>query len=53
MVGRTAIDLEPYKAQLISWFQDKNMTATEIAVAIGTSYNVVVVPRTVQRQLKD
>jgi hypothetical protein len=49
MVGRTAIDLEPYKAQVISWFQDDNITATEIAEAINTLYNVVVVPCIVQR----
>jgi hypothetical protein len=29
------------------------MTATEIAVAIGTSNDIVVVPLTVQRRLKD
>jgi hypothetical protein len=31
MGGRTAIDLVPYKAQLITWFQDENKTFDEIA----------------------
>jgi hypothetical protein len=31
MRGRTTIDLEPYKAQIITWFQDENKTSDEIA----------------------
>jgi hypothetical protein len=31
MRGRTAIDLVPYKAQIIPWFQDENKTSDEIS----------------------
>ena len=53
MGGRTAIDLEPYKAQMISWFQDENMTTNEIAESLRSSYEIAIVPRTIQRRLKD
>jgi len=48
-----SIDLEPYKAQIISWFQDENMTANEISESLRSSYDLIVVPRTIQRRLKD
>jgi hypothetical protein len=50
---KTAIDLGPYKAQIITWFQDENKTANEIAELLRSSYDVIVVSRTVQRRLKD
>jgi hypothetical protein len=48
-----SIDLEPYKAQMISWFQDDNMAANEISESLRSSYDIIVVPRTIQRRLKD
>ena len=53
MSGRTAIDLEPYKAQVITWFQDENKTADEIVELLRSSYDKSTSPRTVQRRLKD
>ena len=53
MRGRTTIDLEPYKAQIITWFQDENKTSDEIAGLLRESYDKSVAPRTVKRRLKD
>ena len=51
--GCTTIDLEPYKAQIITWFQDENKTSDEIAGLLHESYDKSVAPRTVKRRLKD
>jgi hypothetical protein len=53
MRGRTTIDLEPYKAQLITWFQDENKTVDEIVQALQQSYDKQVAPQTIRRRLKD
>ena len=50
---KTAIDLGPYKAQMITWFQDENKTANEIVELLCSLYNVTIVSQTVQRRLKD
>ena len=50
---KTAIDLGPYKAQIITWFRDENKTSNEIVELLCSSYDVIVVSRTVQRRLKD
>jgi hypothetical protein len=47
MRGRTTIDLEPYKAQLITWFQDENKTVDEIVQALQQSYDKQVAPQTI------
>jgi hypothetical protein len=47
------IDLEPHKAQMISWFQDENMTANEISESLRLLYDIIVVSRTIQRRLND
>src|SRR5271169_362060 len=52
MAGRTTIDLQLYKAQIISWFEDENKTLEEIADLIKSSYDVQVTTKTVQRRLK-
>jgi hypothetical protein len=53
MGGRTAIDLEPYKAQMITWFQDENKTVDEIVELLRSLYNKTIAPRTIKRRLKD
>jgi hypothetical protein len=53
MRGRTTIDLEPYKAQIITWFQDENKTSDEIAQLLCEMYDKPVAPRTIKRRLKD
>ena len=53
MGGRTAIDLEPYKAQMITWFQDENKTIDEIVELLHSSYDKTTAPRTIKRRLKD
>ena len=53
MRGRTTIDLEPFKAQIIAWFQDENKTCNEIAQLLCDSYDKPVATRTVKRRLKD
>ena len=50
---KTAIDLGPYKAQMITWFMDENKTVKEIAELLYSLYNVVVVSRTIERRFKD
>jgi hypothetical protein len=47
------IDLEPHKAQMISWFQDENMTANEISKSLRSLYDIIVISRTIQRRLND
>jgi hypothetical protein len=49
MRGRTTIDLEPYKAQIITWFQDENKTSDEIAQLLCETYDKLVAPRTIKR----
>jgi hypothetical protein len=39
---KTAIDLGPYKAQIITWFWDENKTANEIIELLRSSYDVIV-----------
>jgi hypothetical protein len=46
---KTAIDLGPYKAQMITWFRDENKTSNEIVELLRSSYDVIVVSQTVQR----
>jgi hypothetical protein len=53
MAGRTTINLEPYKAQIIIWFQDENKTSNEIAQLLSETYDKPVAPRTIKRRLKD
>src|SRR5436853_5921902 len=53
MGGRTAIDLEPYKAQMITWFQNENKTVDEIVELLCSLYNKSIALRTVQRRFKD
>ena len=50
---KTAIDLGPYKAQMITWFMDENKTVKEITELLYSLYNVVVVSRTIERRFKD
>ena len=50
---KTQIDLGPYKAQIIIWFQDENKTADEIVELLRSSYDKMVALRTIQRRLKD
>ena len=53
MCSRTTIDLEPYNAQIITWFQDENKTSDEIVELLCESYDKSVASRTVKRRLKD
>jgi hypothetical protein len=53
MGGRSTIDLEPYKAQLITWFQDENKTVDKIVQALCQLYNKQVALQTIQHYLKD
>jgi hypothetical protein len=50
---KTQIDLGPYKAQMIAWFQDENKTVDEIVDLLRTLYDKSIAPRTVRRRLKD
>jgi hypothetical protein len=50
---KTQIDLGPYKAQIIIWFQDENKTADEIVNLLRSSYDKIVALQTIQRRLKD
>jgi hypothetical protein len=53
MRGRTTIDLEPYKAQIITWFQDENKTSYEIAQLLCETYDKPVAPSTIKCRLKN
>jgi hypothetical protein len=53
MRSHTTIDLEPFKAQIITWFQDENKTSDEIAQLLHETYDKPVVPSTIKRCLKD
>jgi hypothetical protein len=53
MAGALTIDLVPYKAQIISWFQDENKTIKEIAQLLSDLYDKYVAPQTLKRRLKD
>jgi hypothetical protein len=53
MGGPQTIDLVPYKAQIITWFQDENKTIEEIAQLLSDLYNKRVAPQTLKRRLKD
>ena len=53
MRGRTTIDLEPYKAQIITWFQDENKTSNEIAQLLCEMYDKLVALSTIKRRLKN
>ena len=50
---KTAIDLGPYKAQIITWFRDENKTSNEIVELLHSLYDVIVISQTVQYRLKD
>jgi hypothetical protein len=50
---KTQIDLGPYRAQMITWFQDENKTVDEIVDLLHLSYDKSIAPRTVRRRLKD
>jgi hypothetical protein len=45
---KTAIDLKPYKAQIITWFQDENRTSNDIIELLRSSYGIIVVSQTIQ-----
>ena len=51
--GRTRINLNQHKDEIIDWFQNKNKTHEEIAQALNLSYDTKVTARTVRRRLKD
>jgi hypothetical protein len=53
MGGRTAIDFEPYKDQMITWFQDENKTIDEIVELLHSSYNKTIASQTIKRRLQD
>ena len=53
MRGRTTINLERYKAQIITWFQDENKTSDEIGQLLCETYDKPVAPRTVQCRLRE
>jgi hypothetical protein len=53
MGGRTTIDLVPYKAQIITWFQDENKTLDEITHLLRSTYEISATSRTIKRRLKD
>ena len=53
MRGRTTIDLEPYKAQIITWFQDENKTSDEIAQLLCETYDKPVAPSTIKCRFKN
>ena len=46
MAGAPTIDLVPYKAQIIAWFQDENKAIEEIAQLLSDLYDKCVAPRT-------
>ena len=50
---KTAIDLGPYKAQMITWFMDENKTVKEITELLYSLYNVIIVSWTIERRFKD
>jgi hypothetical protein len=52
MAGAPTIDLMPYKAQIISWFQDENKTIEEIAQLLSDLYDKCVAPQTLKRRFK-
>jgi hypothetical protein len=47
MGGHMAIDLEPYKDQMILWFQDENKTIDEIVELLHISYDKTIAPQTI------
>jgi|ERR1035438_8569447 hypothetical protein len=53
MGGRTTIDLVPYKAQIITWFQDENKTLDEIAQLLRSMYKISATSQTIKCRLKD
>ena len=53
MAGAPTIDLVPYKAQIIAWFQDENMAIEEIAQLLSDLYDKCIAPRTLKHRLKD
>ena len=53
MRGRTTIDLQPFKAQIIAWFQDEHKTLDDIASLLLSIYEITVTAKTVQPRLKD
>jgi len=47
-----SIDLEPYKAEIISLFENDN-SASSIATTLRTKYNLEITDRTIKSRLRE